>query len=394
MATSTKHLNLTKPDPTESAKTVTYNADLDKIEAGRTVRGIAGENITAFDAVYYDASTDRWRKALDATVGLRGIARATVASAATGYFLVMGVETNGSWAWTIGVDIFIHATTTGLLTATAPFATSRPIGVAVAATEILLYDNDHRDRLRRGLLYDIVARQLIVRTSGGAVRGFSSEQYSADGSGAFFLAQKSRSATEGAHVAVVSGDELFAFLARGSDGGAFQNGVMFQGIATETWSGSARGTRALIHLVAPGTTPLVEAWRLDPTGDEILTRATNAQKSAIASVTELTTIAAAAFTDTTIVIPAFALVTGVSVRVTVVIPTAATFDVGVAAATQRYHVALSTAADTVAASVARDGTHHYTTAVAVRITPNLTPADTTGRVRVTIHYIQLTGPTS
>jgi len=48
---------------------------------------------------------------------------------------------------------------------------------------------------------------------------------------------------------------------------------------------------------------------------------------AIKSLSEVTTIAAAATSDTTIQMPAGAIVLGVSLRVTVVIPTAATFTV-------------------------------------------------------------------
>lgn len=120
----------------------------------------------------------------------------------------------------------------------------------------------------------------------------------------------------------------------------------------------------------------------------------NGQFARIISVTELTTIAAAATTDTAIQIPANAKVLAVSVRVTTVIPTAATFDVGIAGATTRFGTGLSTAANTTNPGTNDDGARYYAAATSVRITPNATPAANTGRVRVTIHYIDVTPPTS
>ena len=110
-------------------------------------------------------------------------------------------------------------------------------------------------------------------------------------------------------------------------------------------------------------------------------------------IAELTTIAAAAFTDTTIQIPANCQVTAVSVRVTVAIPTASTFDVGVSGATTRYGTGISVAANTTHPGMG-DGVRFYGSAIAVRITPDLLPLADTGRVRVTIHYRRITPPTS
>lgn len=119
----------------------------------------------------------------------------------------------------------------------------------------------------------------------------------------------------------------------------------------------------------------------------------NGQFARITSVTELTTIAAAATTDTAITIPADAIVIAVSVRVTTVIPTATTFDYGIAGATTRYGTGVSTAANTTSPGTL-DALRYYAAGTAIRITPNLTPAANTGRVRVTIHYIDVTPPTS
>mgnify|MGYP001588379652 CR=1 FL=1 len=121
--------------------------------------------------------------------------------------------------------------------------------------------------------------------------------------------------------------------------------------------------------------------------------AANAQAWNVKTLTELTTIAAAATTDTVIQIPVNAVVFAVSVRVTVAIPTAATFTV--------IGTTTSTAFNTAAVSTALNSTDVGTlntpyrngAAQTIRITPNLTPADTTGRVRVTVHYYDITVPT-
>jgi hypothetical protein len=87
-------------------------------------------------------------------------------------------------------------------------------------------------------------------------------------------------------------------------------------------------------------------------------------------------------------------VLGVAVRVTTVIPTAATFTV--------IGNTTTTVFDTAAVSVAANSTDAGTgacpylnaTAQTIRITPNATPANNTGRVRVTIFYVVVTPPTS
>lgn len=120
----------------------------------------------------------------------------------------------------------------------------------------------------------------------------------------------------------------------------------------------------------------------------------NGQHCDIKSKTELTTIAAAATTDTTITIPANVRVIGVSTRVTVAIPTAATFEVGINGAASRFSTGVSTAANTTSPGTLGSMDDDYAAGTAVRITPNAVPAANTGRVRVTIHYIQITPPTS
>lgn len=125
------------------------------------------------------------------------------------------------------------------------------------------------------------------------------------------------------------------------------------------------------------------------------TNATNGQTiAALQTLTELTTIAAAASTDTTIQMPAGAVILGVAVRVTTVIPTAATFTVGDSGSAARFSTAaVSTAANSTDAGT-KAGAYYNASALSVRITPNVQPADNTGRVRVVIYYYTVTPPTS
>lgn len=122
---------------------------------------------------------------------------------------------------------------------------------------------------------------------------------------------------------------------------------------------------------------------------------TNGQQINHGNVTELTTIAAAATTDTAIQIPTDAVVFGVSVRVTVVIPTAATFTVTGTTSGTQFDVAggVNVAANTTDVGT-RNCPYKNGAAQTIRITPNLTPAANTGRVRVTIHYYTITPATS
>lgn len=113
---------------------------------------------------------------------------------------------------------------------------------------------------------------------------------------------------------------------------------------------------------------------------------------------ELLTIAAAATSTTTMQVPAGAILLSVSVRVTVVIPTAATFTVvcnGITFNTAAVSTAATSTDAGTNANVATVATYPYIgTAAGVVITPNLTPADNTGRVRITCTYLVVTPPTS
>jgi hypothetical protein len=155
-----------------------------------------------------------------------------------------------------------------------------------------------------------------------------------------------------------------------------------------TGSAAAPTYRPLVNADLPS--PMSIAGEIDIIGS---TSATNGQKITFRALTELTTIAASATTLTTIQIPAGAIVFAVSVRVTVAIPTATTFTV-TGNTTGTFHTAaVSTAANSTDKGTAA-GAFYSATAQSVKITPNSTPASNTGRVRVTIHYLEVTPPTS
>lgn len=122
---------------------------------------------------------------------------------------------------------------------------------------------------------------------------------------------------------------------------------------------------------------------------------TDGQLCQIKSLTELVTIAAAATSTSTIQMPANAIILAVSARVTVAIPTAATFTVGDAGSAARFNTGASmlVAAGTTNVGT-KAGAYYNATAAGILITPNLTPGTAVGRVRVTIHYIEVTAPTS
>lgn len=154
------------------------------------------------------------------------------------------------------------------------------------------------------------------------------------------------------------------------------------------------GSNLTFETVDTSTFALTERVRITGTGDLTVNGLTNGQALNFQTKTELTTIAAAATTDTAITIPANAVVYGVTVRVTVVIPTAATFTVtGTTSGTAFNTAAVSTAATTTDVGTA-NCPYKNGAAQTIRITPNLTPASNSGRVRVTIHYYIPTAPAS
>jgi hypothetical protein len=135
-----------------------------------------------------------------------------------------------------------------------------------------------------------------------------------------------------------------------------------------------------------------------------LAATSNGAKLEIKKVSELITIAAAA-TSTSVaqLLPANALILGVVGRVTVAIPTATSFTVGDGTTAAKFGTGIAVAAGT----TFKSGFAHFNTAntnaagpvqgsaANIVITPaGGTPAAATGRVRVTVFYVEETAPTS
>lgn len=130
-------------------------------------------------------------------------------------------------------------------------------------------------------------------------------------------------------------------------------------------------------------------------GSYVAPSSANAQTLGLLCLTELTTIAAAATTDTTIQMPAGAVVMAVSARVTTAIPDATTFDVGDSGSATRFSTASVAVAANSTDAGTKAGAYYNAGALSVRLTMNGTPpAANTGRVRVTIYYFLSTPPTS
>jgi hypothetical protein len=128
--------------------------------------------------------------------------------------------------------------------------------------------------------------------------------------------------------------------------------------------------------------------------DGTLANLVNGQAFQVKALTELTTIAAAATTTTTIQLPAGALILAVPVRVTVALPVTTNFTVGDSGSATRFSTAAVSKAINSTDKGTKAGVYYNASATGVLITPDSTPSDATGRVRVTIYYIEVTPPTS
>lgn len=120
----------------------------------------------------------------------------------------------------------------------------------------------------------------------------------------------------------------------------------------------------------------------------------NGQSVALTSLTELLTIAAAATSTTTIQIPAGAIVVSVNVRVTTAVTCTSTFTVGDGTTADKFNTAAVSKAVNSTDKGTKAGAVYYAAATSIIITPDTVPSDATGRVRVTIAYIEATAPTS
>lgn len=161
-----------------------------------------------------------------------------------------------------------------------------------------------------------------------------------------------------------------------------------------SWGGDAAITRVDAHQLQVGTNVSYDGSML-MTSDEF--RSANEASWVQGQLSELTTIADAAYTDTTINLPARSVIKAVVGLVVTVIPTAATFAVGDPTTPARFATGIGTAAGTKFEGLVHvDQTGaagpRQTTTAKVRYTPNATPAAATGQVRTTVFYEQFTGP--
>lgn len=121
----------------------------------------------------------------------------------------------------------------------------------------------------------------------------------------------------------------------------------------------------------------------------------NGKAIGVKILTELLTIAAGVTSTTTIQKPADSIILSVSVRVTVAVTCTVGFTVGDSTNAARFNTAvLVSKAVNSTDKGTKAGAYYNATAEGIIITPDTTPSDATGRVRVTIHYIDVTPPTS
>jgi hypothetical protein len=122
---------------------------------------------------------------------------------------------------------------------------------------------------------------------------------------------------------------------------------------------------------------------------------TNAAYSQVSSLSETHTLAAAATSDTTIQFPANCIPLGVTVRVTTLITGCTTFDVGISGATTKYGTGLALIVGTTNASCGLTNPVIPSAATSVRFSAVGGGASfSAGVIRVTLHYISLSAPTS
>lgn len=114
--------------------------ETDHTISGITCVGTAGENLV-FPNVCYLKSADGkfWKAKADAagtTFGIMALATATIASGASGVFLLIGFVRDDNWNWTKTEEIYVSEATAGAITQTAPSASTnqiRQVGNALTA---------------------------------------------------------------------------------------------------------------------------------------------------------------------------------------------------------------------------------------------------------------------
>lgn len=129
-----KHMNLEEAMAGVVEWIGLWNANVARLEKGRTLKLVAGEALTERLAFYIHATTGKAWKAT-ASTSVDGIwESASTGAEATGLGQVGGVFTDGSWNWTTS-GATIYVTAGGALTESV---TATIIGRALSATEIKL----------------------------------------------------------------------------------------------------------------------------------------------------------------------------------------------------------------------------------------------------------------
>lgn len=142
MAT-TKHMNLQEMATGAVEWPAIINDLINKVEAGRTIKAIAGEAFAVRDPFYIKTADGKAWKATSSTER-NGIWQSTSTGVGVeGFGQIDGVMTYGSWTWTKG--IFLYVSAGGALTETPPNPSSRPIAFTISATEIMILPSDIGD---------------------------------------------------------------------------------------------------------------------------------------------------------------------------------------------------------------------------------------------------------
>ena len=197
----------------------------------------------AGDIVYASSSSQLRRLAKGTDTHVLILSSGIPAWSATTGITTVGTIATGVWQ---GTDIGVAYGGTGVSTLAANGVLTGNGASAIVAETNLTFDGTtltvktgYVDILRAG--HSGVAPQAYSTTAGEA---------------AFVNLERSNNATIATHTAVDNADVLGHLSYRGSDGDSFETGAQVKGVATETWSGSARGAELVLSTTDNTTTTL------------------------------------------------------------------------------------------------------------------------------------------
>jgi len=162
---------------------------------------------------------------------------------ATSFITSLGTIATGVWQ---GTDVGVAYGGTGVSTLAANGVLTGNGASAIVAETNLTFDGSTLT-VKTGFL-DI----LRAGYSGVAPQAYSTTAIEA----AFVNLERSNHGTISTHTAVDNADVLGYVSYRGSDGDSFETGAQVKGVATETWSGSARGSELVLSTTDNTTTTL------------------------------------------------------------------------------------------------------------------------------------------